>query len=273
MEIEAPKRIPRNPIGPLISVLLATYEGDAEYLPRAAASLLTQDIDDEDFEVFVCVDGPPTEKIDYYIDEAFAQAPFPVTVVGLEEPTGYYTIPRNMAIPASRGLYIVHMDADNEFRPGHLSTLLKGVREVDPKRGFYHFAYTRREYVLDEGVNGELPEGESPHVKWNQGNVSQLVRTPMFNFVDSGDFIIGRSVFYELSRLTGCMWNPGVKRFGDWELMTRLAGIGARGHAIDTATHVYHWTGKNVQTTRRASEVDVIPAEMYERLKKEGKIK
>jgi hypothetical protein len=225
-------------------------------------------------EVIVCFDGgPPSKKADEIINDSFAQANFPVSVVATPEQTGYYTIPRNMAIPIARGLYINHLDVDNEFAPEHLSMLLKGVREVDPKRGFYHFAYTRRKYVLDPEADEALPSGDSPLIQWNQKNVAALMQTPMHNFVDTGDFLIAKSVFYYLSEQTGCMWNPGVKRFGDWELMTRLAGTGARANALDVVTHIYHWTGSNLQTSRRASDVDVIPMEMYERLKREGYLK
>lgn len=255
---------------PDITVIVAAYNGDAQYLPRACASLEAQEF--QDFEVIIAFDGPPDEKAEA-IFESLNQFDLDIRVIAGPEQTGYYCIPRNYAIPLARGHYIINLDADNEFDTDHLAALIEEIREVGPDGQTPDMTYTRREYVVDPEADPDKHiTGESPLTLPTPQRIMGLHKSPYNNFIDTSEFLIAKSVLYELAEKTGVIWNPECRRFGDWELMTRLFGIGIRARAVDQASLIYHWTGKNLQTTRNISDVDFIPAQLYEKLKEEGKI-
>ena len=217
---------------------------------------------------------PPDEWI--VINDAFKEFKdfWRVMFVGGDEKNGYYCVARNRALPDLRGFYVAHMDADNEFAPNHLSGLLAAIRIPHPDQGLPHFVYSRREYIHDKGADENLPTGPSPLVPWTQENIQRLQASPQGNFVDTGDFLVGKSALYRLAEKTGYVWNSGVRRFGDWDLVARMANTGFKGMAVDQVTNLYHWTGSNLQTTRKhVSDIDFIPVKSYERLKREGLIK
>jgi hypothetical protein len=163
---------------------------------------------------------------------------------------------------------------DNEFKPEHLEGLLDAIRVPHPETGWPHFVYSRREYVKDEGAkDAKLPEGASPLREWNDKHRKMLHASAMNNFVDTGDFLISRGAMYELAERTGCMWNTELRRFGDWELMCRLDRAGFRGQAVDQVSHIYHWTGDNLQTNRKSENMVTLPADVYERMVQQGLIK
>jgi glycosyltransferase involved in cell wall biosynthesis len=255
-----------------------SHEGDAKFLPRAIASLGAQMLPPELMELQIVFDGTPSAEAEGFMEEAASKVRFGVNVVMFKEKNGYYTVPRNRAISVALGHYIVHMDADNEFAPDHLQALLEGIRWAHGTNGWPHFAYTRRKFVLDEGANPDLPTGDekghSPFIEWTDPMRQESLRAhPKANFVDTGDFIVGKAALYRLADRTGFIWNPEMRRFGDWDLVKRMAECGFRGKALDIASHIYHWTGENLQVVRGSPEVMMIPESDYNRLKDEGKIK
>jgi glycosyltransferase involved in cell wall biosynthesis len=260
-------------LSPLVSIIICVYDGDAQFLKRAIDSLVRQTLPKEEMELLITYDGEPSQTGNNYLEDACKGVPFPVRAIYSRDKIGYYTIPRNRALPLARGLYIYNMDADNEAAPEHLELLLDAIRTPHEAEGWPHFVYSRRFYIKDEGVRTALPEGPSPLVEWEEKNINALVQGPRFNFVDTGDMLIPRSVLYELAERTGFVWNPEVRRFADWELVKRMAQCGFRGLAVDSLTNRYHWTGTNVSTSRAGEDFFAIPAELYERLKAEGKVK
>ncbi len=259
-------------VKPLVTVQLMVCSGDVHLAPRAIRSVMAQDLPHDLVELQIVHDGPASEVAQEVLEEAAKDAEFEVNFFATEYASGYYTGPRNRALPYAKGLYLVFMDADNEMAPQHLSALLAAIRSPDPELGWVHFAYTRREYVLDEGaapkVDGQaLPTGPSPLVPWEGTALQNLMQSPMANFVDTGDMIVARSTLYELAEVTGCVWNSELRRFGDWDLVMRMAGCGLTGRAVDQASNIYHWTGSNLQTTRRADfqqPVIAVPLDLYE---------
>jgi len=260
---------------PLVTVNLVAHDGDIQYLPRAVKSILAQNLPRKQIQVLVAYDGMPGAKALKILGAQLDDHPFHSVFV-LESPkTGYYCVPRNRALsmPMNFGLYQANLDVDNEWKMGHLSGLLEAIRTPDPEDGWPHFVYSRREYVVDEGTEpGKLPTGPSTFVPWTQDSAQHLCMSPQNNFVDTSDFLISKSGLFRLGEVSGCAWNSEQRRFGDWELMTRLAKHGFRGRAVDQTTHIYHWTGKNVQLTRPVEEVKMLPAEVYERMREQGLI-
>lgn len=258
---------------PLVTVQLMTCEADVSLAPRAIASILKQDLDPKDLEIQVVFDGPPSESAQSTLEEALRPAKCPVNLFASPKRTGYYCVPRNMAFPYAWGFYMAHMDADNEWRPRHLSGLLAAIRSPQGDQGWPHFVYSRREYVIDEGASTKLPSGPSVLIPWTPEYITKMATHPKFNFVDTGDFLIGKSTLQEVAERTGSVWNANVRRFGDWDLVKRMAQIGVRGHAVDQITHIYHWHGLNVQLTRRTVETIAVPYDLYQDFRKRGLIK
>jgi hypothetical protein len=262
---------------PLVTVSLACYAGDVHLLDRAVRSISNQDLDLKQIQVLPIFDGDPTKEEEEQIVAAFEGSEFHSSfLIGTGRKTGYYCLGRNQAIeyPYNFGFYQANLDADNEWESGHLSGLLEAIRLPDPEDGWPHFVYSRRRFVFDEEAEGkDLPEGTSPFREWTEENCQQLLLTPKHNFLDTGDFLIGKGALYELAERTGCIWNTNLRRFGDWDLACRLVRAGIRGRAIDQVTHLYHWTGKNLQTDRKLSEFTAIPEDIYDKLKREGKIR
>lgn len=244
---------------PLVTAIVRTHDGDAHLAAgRAIPSVLSQDLPTPLLQIIVVSDGPLTEHNEGLIVEALHDSPYEATLIGGEKKYGYYCAPSNFATIEARTPYVAYLDADNEWRHSHLSVLLSSIRQPSSTGGWPHFTYARRTYIADKGAPDNLPTGDSPLVPWTGPNIDRLLRGPLYNFIDSSDFLISRSVLYWLAEKTGFMWNPNVRRFGDWELFARCAGIGLRGRAVDNISHIYHWTGDNLQLTRKPSGSDLV---------------
>ena len=256
---------------PLVTVQLMSCSKDVHLVPRAIASVVAQDLDPIDIQLQVLFDGTPTPEEEKSIAEVCSKVPFMAELLYEGKASGYYCVARNKALLRVFGFYVAHMDADNEWTPTHLSGLLKAIR-VPTEEGWPHFVYSRRNYVSDVEDGKERVSGPSALIQWNKETCGKLRLAPQNNFVDTGDFLIGRSALYELAARTGCVWNTDMRRFGDWDLVCRLAQAGIRGRAVNQITHLYHWTGDNLQTTRKLSQFVSIPEDIYTRMKREGKI-
>lgn len=259
---------------PLVTVQVMACTKDIHLLPRALASVAKQDLPPEMFAVQIMHDGQAEETADLErVAEAIDRLPCEASFIETPEPYGYYCLPRNYGIVYIDTPYIAFLDADNEMAPGHLRGLLAAIRTPSPTNGWPHFVYSRRLYVRDDGAPKEMPVGPSKPYGWVQDSVVPLLRSPQNNFIDTGDLLVGKGVLMMLAEYTGQMFNPEVRRFGDWELVCRMAKVGFRGRPVDQVTNIYHWTGENLQLTRSAQGVDAISVAHYEKLKAEGKIK
>lgn len=262
---------------PLVTVQVMAHDGDAHLLPRAMRSVYDQDLPPGQVEIQLVYDGRPSADAEEWIKVACEDSPYVVNEYVSEPKTGYYCVPRNRAIVSAWGFYIAHLDADNMYLPGHLRGLLNAIRAARGEEGWPHFVYSRREYVDErepsEKARHRLVTGPNPLTEWNEESISQLLASPQGNFIDTGDFLIGVGTMYELAERTGYIWNSQSRRFGDWDLVGRLAKAGFRGRAVDQITHRYHWTGTNLQLTRRLSDIVAIPENVLDQLRAEGKVR
>lgn len=265
-------------VTPLITVVVRCHEAYVKFLERALDSVLAQDLPDGLFEILVAWDGPePPEVLPIWerMMDKTAHRHIRLESIWATEVTGYYATPSNSAIIYyAYGSYVAHLDADNEWTPDHLRNLLEAIRTPDGKQGWPDFTYSRRLYVND-GSDKTLPEGVSPYVPWTSQAVHQLTLGPSHNFIDSSDFLISRSVLFALAEVTGSVWDTSLRRFGDYDLIKRLAQSGFRGRAVNAVTHRYHWHDENLQTTRHPNEGAVmpIPYEMVEYYRQLGVLK
>jgi glycosyltransferase involved in cell wall biosynthesis len=259
---------------PWVSIVVSAYNGDAHLLPRAIKSLAAQELPKEQMQVVIAYDGTPDEEACTHLQE-LEKIDLSTELYGTKEATGYYAAPRNRVMPILRGHYVSFLDADNEYAPTHLSGLLHAIRVPHPRDGWPHFVYSRREYIRDtECPEDKCPvQGPSKLVPWTKEVAARLQNGPKANFIDTGDLLIGRATLYELAEKTGMVWNTSYRRFGDWELINRLAGCGFRGLAVDQTTNRYFWTGNNLQTNRAVSDITAIPESIYNKLVAQGLIK
>jgi len=260
---------------PLIGVVVHTHDKYADLLERSLKSILAQTVPKELMEVTVMHDGPVEKQTEEVCFDILGKEVMRSRLLGTHRKYGYYTIPSNYAIVHSEAAYIAFLDADNEYLPDHLSHSLKALRLPSTLDGWPHFTYTRRKYVRDEGADESLPEGDSPFVPWGEEAIARLWSDPRNNFIDTSDIVASRSVFYELAERTGQMWNTQARRFGDYELMGRMARCGFRGRGLNLITTVYHWHGRNLQLTRSPVEGDVavLPQHEFNKYLDEGKFK
>jgi hypothetical protein len=254
---------------PFITVQLMTHDGDIHLLPRAVASVAAQDLDARQIELQIVHDGNVSPKGEKVLEGLKGAMPMMNLFVDPQK-IGYYCVARNRALPHTWGFYVAHMDADNEWRPNHLSGLLVAMR-VATDEGWPHFAYSRREYVRDEGAPDHLPVGPSPLIPWTEETRAGL-KEPQGNFIDTGDFLISKSTLVYLAEKSGCVWNSELRRFGDWDLVARMAAIGLRGLPVDQISHIYHWHTGNLQITRQLQGQDTVtlPENVYARMKAQG---
>jgi glycosyltransferase involved in cell wall biosynthesis len=255
---------------PAVSAVVNTYNR-ADLLPRALASVLAQRATFPDFEVIVVDDASTDSTADVIREWAgrFDGAGIPFRAFRLGENSGYQAVPKNRAIEFARGDFVRFLDDDNEWTPGSLKALVDAALAGDV---WPDVVYGRREYVMDPRcTNADLPTGPSP---FTPHDPARLAESPTFNYIDTGDALIARGVFWWLYEHTTMMWNESWRRFGDWELFCRMANleklVGAvspRFKAVDAIVQRYHWTGTNLQLTRPFHETprpkSAITGEMY----------
>jgi hypothetical protein len=251
---------------PLVSIILIAFDGNVQFLRRAALSLQEQTL--QDFEVILGYDGclSDDQAESEIIDQAFHGVPYPVRVFDLRKKNGYQSIPRNRVTPMGLGAYVINMDADNEFGPEHLEELVKAIRTPDEFGRRPDFVYSRRTYIKDPQCKKKVVEGPSALIEWRLGKLA-LAHGPKYNFLDTGDMLIPMSALHTLAIQTGEIWGCNDRRHADYHMAKRMAKCGMEGRAVDITTNWYHWTGGNVQlVSGEANELVTLPESWYEKL-------
>ena len=246
---------------PLVSVIVATYQRPT-LLRRALDSVLAQTL--TDIEVWCIHDGPLDDgTVQVYEDYVpkFEAAGIDFYPTGIEEHTGYYTTPRNVATENCRGVYVANLDDDNEWVPTALADLLAAMEEGET---WPDLVYGRRHYILDPGaptkhndIDLVALQGDSMFTPWDDLAMLRVAgNQPMFNFIDSGDFMVTKGALYRLGLKAGHIWDDSKRRFGDFYLVSDGLHIGEwRFKALDKVVQIYHITGSNLQLTRPIHEV------------------
>ncbi len=241
---------------PCVTAIVNTYERP-DLLERALESVIRQTFDD--FEVIVVHDGPPdnaTISICEIYAALFESRRVPYRFVALEQNSGYQCVPKNVATWHACGDYIAYLDDDNEWTDDHLEVLVDAIEEGDV---WPDFVYGRREYIHDPGFVApkgmKLPSGPTEFVPWTEEAKQRLAQSPSMNFIDTSDMLIAKGAMWRLDMATENMWNESLRRFGDWELITRGTFFsGWKGKGVDKVVQRYHWHGSNIQLTRPINE-------------------
>ena len=111
---------------PKISVLMAVYDTDFSLIKRAIDSVLNQDF--QNFEMIVIDDGSQNgtqnQLLNYVIQNESKISYLRHTNCGQSESI-------NRGILNSTGEYITILDADDEYKPNHLSSCLNAIASLD----------------------------------------------------------------------------------------------------------------------------------------------
>lgn len=239
---------------PHITAIVNTH-ARPHLLPRALNSILAQTY--RDFETIVVHDGPAaSETLDVVatFKERFDEAGLEFYFADSGECSGYQCVPKNSATSHANGDYIAYLDDDNEWTPNHLEVLVAAIEEG---QNWPDFTYGRREYIDERADKSlKLHIGPSPFVPFDEEAKKSLAAGPTYNFIDTSDMLIARGALWRLFLATDQIWNIDLRRFADWELVTRgVFFAGWRGKAVNEIVQRYYWHGGNVQLTRPNTEV------------------
>ena len=243
---------------PTVSVIICTHNRPAP-LSRALYSVLNQTY--QDYEVIVVHDGPPSEdtkKVCEDMASMFDKLGINFAFMSTDESSGYYCVPRNLAITTAMGDYIAHLDDDNAWYPNTLELYVSAMEEgtVWPD-----FVYGRIRYLIESGSKTvanyrTLAIGPSGHQPWDEVALFRLKTGPSCNFIDTSSFMASKGAYWRLYLATFNMFNEGWRRYGDWELVTRgVYYAGWRGKDINEIVLDYYWgTPGQIQLTRPQNE-------------------
>jgi glycosyltransferase involved in cell wall biosynthesis len=130
---------------PKVSVVIPCY-GQARYLPEAVASVVAQTF--TDWEIVIVDDGSPDETAVVAAGLIAQHGERRISLV--RQANGGVARARNAGIEASRGRYILPLDADDRLHPELLADTVR-VLDVDPAVGI---AYT--DFQFFEGADDVL---------------------------------------------------------------------------------------------------------------------
>jgi len=226
---------------PKVSVVISTFNRP-DMLAEAVDSALNQTYCD--FEVLVVDDGSNTAQsaIAHLADKA-AERQVGLYVMGLEENSGYQSLPKNMGLLRSSGSYIAYLDDDNLWDPEHLDVLVNEIEKMGCDA-----VYSNWRYEGDGPMSGE----DFRFTEMNHITAAGLKTSPYCNFIDTSAMLISKAAFVSLMGVK--LWNEEIRRFGDWEMVQKSLAAGLRWRGVDKVTFTYRWHGENLQLTRPATE-------------------
>ncbi len=109
-----------------ISVLMSVFNTEIEFVKRAIESILNQDF--QDFELIIIDDGSESEthiQLLEYVEKILHE------VIYIRHTNRGQSLSINRGILNSKGKYIAILDADDEFKPNHLSACLEELEDFD----------------------------------------------------------------------------------------------------------------------------------------------
>lgn len=109
-----------------ISVLMAVYNTDFSYIKRAIDSVLTQDF--QDFELLIIDDGSTDshrESLLQYVEKHENK------IIYIRHSNRGQSESINRGVLNSSGEFITILDGDDAYKPNHLSSCLREIKEED----------------------------------------------------------------------------------------------------------------------------------------------
>jgi glycosyltransferase involved in cell wall biosynthesis len=129
-----------------ISVLMSVYNTDFVLVKRALESVLNQDF--QDFELIIIDDGsdkdPENQLLNFAIDHEDK-----ITYLRHSNRSQAKSI--NKGVKISSGEYITMIDADDEYKPNHLSQCLEAIKNSD-------LISTKTDTIVDKDEDYYVPD-------------------------------------------------------------------------------------------------------------------
>jgi len=190
---------------PKISVIIPLYN-KAPSIQRALDSVLAQT--ERDFEVVVVDDGSTDGS------GAIAKSYMDPRIRCVRQENSGVSAARNSGIEAARADLVAFLDADDEYKPGFLETILR-LRGRFPHAGAYSTAYE----IKEPGARPRLPSfAHIPPAPW-EGIIPNYFRTLLFcSPAWSSATAVPKSVFQEVGAFP-----VGVIEGEDLDLWIRIA--------------------------------------------------
>ncbi|MGE8224562.1 MAG: glycosyltransferase [Stenotrophomonas sp.] len=186
---------------PAFSVILTTWNRPA-LLDNALASIRAQTL--RDFEVILVNDcGSPVEHL-------HANTDFPLTYLRLAR-NGGPAAARNAAHRLARGQYLVYLDDDDLYLPGHLQALADAIRK-HPGEVVYSNALFVTEQISDGKREVLAEERRYPHGSYSHERLS------IDNYIPVNTFAWPRALAAQVGG-----FDERLEGLEDWDFLLRLA--------------------------------------------------
>ncbi len=185
---------------PLVSIVLPVHRR-ADVVGAAVASVRAQQ--HEHWELVVVDDGSGDDTADAVRRAAAGDD----RVRLLERPNGGAGAARNTGLAAVRGDFVAFLDADNTWRPEHLSAALAALLETDAPGVHTGLRMVGANNADDATASVETFRGED-------GTLEDLLAG---NFIDLNALVVRRDVAAAVGP-----FDEGLRRWIDWEWLLRI---------------------------------------------------
>ncbi|PZF10617.1 hypothetical protein DEJ25_12330 [Curtobacterium sp. MCPF17_011] len=212
---------------PLVSVVLPVYRR-ADVVGAAIDSVLAQE--HTTWELLVVDDGSGDDTVDVVRARAAGDARIRL----LERENGGAAAARNTGLAAATGSFIAFLDADNTWRPQHLSAALAALLEGDAPGVHTGLRMTGANNADDATAPVETFRGED-------GTREDLLAG---NFIDLNALVVRRDVADAVGP-----FDEDLRRWIDWEWLLRIAAHAAVPEYVPVIGVDYD----NVRDPRRVS--------------------
>jgi glycosyltransferase involved in cell wall biosynthesis len=204
--------------GPLVSIIIPCYN-QGRFLTEAVESALGQSY--PHVEVIVVNDGSTDET-------AEVAGRLAGRIQYLEQENRGVCVARNAGLLASRGEWLLFLDADDFLAPGTLQRIMEAsAREpdVDVFLGQWHYANEK----------GEIVDGDRPHPYVDDAFHSLLEG----NWAPVFAYFLRRSCFARAG-----IWPAGLTHMEEWDLWLRIAAAGCRFRYLEFPFAAYRRHGR-----------------------------
>ena len=192
---------------PLVSIIITCYNL-GEYLHEAIDSIKEYP-NSEDYEIILVNDGSTNENTNSILEQITKNDQ---SINYINQPNLGLAKARNNGIKASRGKYIIPLDADNKVRPVFIA------QTID---------------VLNNNSNVDIVHGDAQ----NFGNKNNVWKSKPFHFPEIllNNYIDACAGFRKSTweRMNGYDENMPVMGFEDWDLWLRMANAGCHFEYIN----------------------------------------
>jgi glycosyltransferase involved in cell wall biosynthesis len=208
--------------GPLVSILLTTYQGGAT-IARTLESLAAQTLSPQEFEIVVVVNGPQGDTP--AVLERFRRRHPDVHVRKVACARPGLSNARNLGMRAARGRYLTYVDDDDHVSATYLGTLLSAA---SPGVVPVAFIGDVPESPAAGGAAPEFANYYSSRLLSHAGRPVRPARVPAAISVNAGKLLptsLARSVEYDTSLRSGEDFVYWATLFEKWPFTLHVTAV------------------------------------------------